>query len=115
MNSIHKQVLSHTILSLSTFDPNILAELDLLAAKFERIASREQTYVVRDWLPQYCPLRKYLTDQAEVLSSVKLVEEDPEFLILVHRLSNLDALIDLVEDHVSCDTRMYIENDQGII
>ena len=40
MNSVHEQVLSHTILSLSTFDPNVLPELDLLAAKLERIACR---------------------------------------------------------------------------
>jgi len=115
MNSVHEQVLSHTILSLSTFDPYVLSELDLLAAKLEWIACREQTYVVRDELPQYGPLRKYLTDQPEVLSSIELVKEDPEFLILLHRLCNLDALIDLFEDHFSCDASMYVENKQHII
>jgi hypothetical protein len=115
MNSVHEQVLSHTILSLSTFDPYVLSKLDLLAAKLERITCREQTYVVRDGFSQYGPLGKYLTDQSEVLCSVELVKEDPEFLILVHRLSNLDALIDLFEDHFSCDASMYVENDQLII
>jgi hypothetical protein len=115
MNSVPEQVLSQTILSLSTFDPYVFSKLDLLAAKLERIACREQTYVVRDGLSQYSPLRKYLTDQPEVLSCVELVEEDPEFLIVIHFVSNLDALINLFEDHFSCDTSMYVENNQLII
>jgi hypothetical protein len=115
MNSVHEQVLSHPILSLSTFNSDVLSELDLLAAEFKRIACSEQTYIVRDGLPQYGPLRKYLTDQTEILSGVEFVKEDPQFLIIVHFVSNLDALIDLLEDHISCDTRMYVENNQLVV
>jgi hypothetical protein len=115
MNSVHEQVLGHAILSLSTFDSNVLSELYLLAAKLEWIACCEQTYVVRDGLSQYGPLGKDLTDQSEVFSCVELVEKDPELFIVVHFVSNLDALIDFVKDHASCDARMYVENYQLVI
>ena len=77
MNSVHEQVLSNAILSLCTFYSDVLSELNLLTPKLKRVACREQTYVIRDGLSQNRPLRKYLTDQAEVLSSVELIKENP--------------------------------------
>jgi hypothetical protein len=64
MNSIHEQVLSHPILSLSTFDSDVLSKFNLLASKLERIACRKQANIVRNGLPKYCPLGKYLTDNS---------------------------------------------------
>ena len=77
MNSVHEQVLSNAILSFRTFYADVLSELNLLTPKLKRVACREQAYVIRDGLTQNRPLRKYLTDQTEILSSVELVEENP--------------------------------------